>query len=74
LARLPAVREAAAQGLLTVDPVRLTPENWFTTGAAKRTLIDRRPGAIDRMNLIAETAGRLLDDHQPFVLATIVQP
>jgi xanthine dehydrogenase accessory factor len=24
------------------------------------------------MNLIAETAGRLLDDHQPFVLATIV--
>jgi phenylacetate-coenzyme A ligase PaaK-like adenylate-forming protein len=42
LARLPAVREAAAQGLLTVDPVRLTPENWFTTGAAKRTLIDRR--------------------------------
>jgi phenylacetate-coenzyme A ligase PaaK-like adenylate-forming protein len=42
LARLPAVRDAAARGLLEIDPVRLTPENWFTTGAAKRTLSDRR--------------------------------
>jgi phenylacetate-coenzyme A ligase PaaK-like adenylate-forming protein len=42
LARVPAVRNAVAQGLLTIDPIRFTPESWFTTGAAKRTLIDRR--------------------------------
>jgi phenylacetate-coenzyme A ligase PaaK-like adenylate-forming protein len=39
---VPAVRDAVAQGLLTIDPIRFSPENWFTTGAAKRTLIDRR--------------------------------
>jgi phenylacetate-coenzyme A ligase PaaK-like adenylate-forming protein len=42
LVRLPAVHEAVAGGHLMIDPIRLTPENWFTTGAAKRTLIDRR--------------------------------
>jgi phenylacetate-coenzyme A ligase PaaK-like adenylate-forming protein len=42
LSRLPAVHEAVARGHLRIDPIRLTPENWFTTGAAKRTLIDRR--------------------------------
>ena len=42
LSRVPAVRDAVAQGLLDILPVRLSPENWFTTGAAKRTLIDRR--------------------------------
>ena len=42
LARVPAVRDAVAQRLLDIDPIRLSPENWFTTGAAKRTLIDRR--------------------------------
>jgi len=45
LARVPAVRDAVAQGHLDIDPVRLSPENWFTTGAAKRTLIDRRQEA-----------------------------
>ena len=34
---------AVAQGHLRIDPVRLTPENWFTTGAAKRSFLDRRP-------------------------------
>jgi len=42
LARVPAVRDAVARGLLDIMPIRLSPENWFTTGAAKRTLIDRR--------------------------------
>jgi len=42
LSRLPAVHEAVARGRLMIDPIRLTPETWFTTGAAKRTLIDRR--------------------------------
>ena len=42
LTRLPEVQEAMAQGRLAIDPIRLTTENWFTTGAAKRTLIDRR--------------------------------
>ena len=42
LARLPAVQEAIARGRLAIDPIRLTPEAWFTSGAAKRILIDRR--------------------------------
>ncbi len=42
LVGLPTVHEAVARGRLAIDPIRLTPENWFTTGAAKRTLIDRR--------------------------------
>jgi phenylacetate-CoA ligase len=42
LARVPAVRDAVAQRLLVIDPVQLSTENYFTTGAAKRTLIDRR--------------------------------
>jgi len=42
LARLPAVHEAVSRGRLAIDPIRLTPETWFTSGAAKRTLIDRR--------------------------------
>jgi acyl-CoA synthetase (AMP-forming)/AMP-acid ligase II len=45
LARVPAVRDAVARGLLDIMPIRLSPENWFTTGAAKRTLIDRRQEA-----------------------------
>jgi phenylacetate-CoA ligase len=42
LGRLPAVHEAVARGRLAIDPIRLTPDTWFTSGAAKRTLIDRR--------------------------------
>ena len=42
LTRLPEVQEAMAQRRLAIDPIRLTTANWFTTGAAKRTLIDRR--------------------------------
>jgi phenylacetate-CoA ligase len=42
LARLPVVRDAASEGLLDIEPIRLSLENWVTTGAAKRTLIDRR--------------------------------
>ena len=42
LTRVPAVREAVADGRLDSDPIRLSPENWLTTGAAKRALIDRR--------------------------------
>lgn len=42
LARLPVVRHAVSEGLLDLDPIRLSLEKWFTTGAAKRTLIDLR--------------------------------
>ena len=42
LVRVPVVRNALTQGLLDIDSVRLSPESWFTTGAAKRTLINRR--------------------------------
>jgi phenylacetate-CoA ligase len=42
VARLPVVRDATSEGLLDIEPIRLSLENWFTTGAAKRTLIDRR--------------------------------
>jgi len=39
---LPVVRDAASGGLLDIEPIRLSLENWVTTGAAKRNLIDRR--------------------------------
>lgn len=42
LSRMPVVHNAITQGLLDIDPVRLSPESWFITGATKRTLIDRR--------------------------------
>jgi phenylacetate-CoA ligase len=42
LADVPAVRAAIDQGALDIGPIRLNSEKWFTTGAAKRTLIDRR--------------------------------
>ncbi len=32
LARLPVVRDAVSRGLLDIDPVRLSPKNWFTAG------------------------------------------
>ena len=42
LARVPVIREAVTTGILDIDPIRLSPENWISTGAAKRTFIDRR--------------------------------
>jgi phenylacetate-CoA ligase len=42
LAGIPAVRTAIVQGVLEIGPIRISPENWFTTGVTKRTLIDRR--------------------------------
>jgi phenylacetate-CoA ligase len=39
---IPVIRETASEGLLDIDPVRLSLAKWFTSGAAKRTLIDRR--------------------------------
>jgi phenylacetate-CoA ligase len=42
LAGIPELRDALRRGALHLDPVRLSPANWFTTGAAKRILIDRR--------------------------------
>jgi len=42
VSRLQVVRDAASEGLLDIDPIRLSLEKWVTTGAAKRTLIDRR--------------------------------
>jgi hypothetical protein len=42
LARVPSIAHAVAQGRLAIDPIRLSAANWFSTGASKRTLIDRR--------------------------------
>jgi len=38
LVRLAGVRAAVAAGKLEIDPIELSPGDWFTTGAAKRTL------------------------------------
>jgi phenylacetate-coenzyme A ligase PaaK-like adenylate-forming protein len=42
LAGIPAVRAAIDQGSLAIGPIRRSHEPWFTTGTAKRVLIDRR--------------------------------
>jgi phenylacetate-coenzyme A ligase PaaK-like adenylate-forming protein len=42
LAGVPAVRAAVDRGVLAVGPIRRCTENRFTTGALKRTFIDRR--------------------------------
>jgi hypothetical protein len=39
---IPSVREAIAGGRLKLDLVLLSPVNWSTLGARKRSLIDRR--------------------------------
>ncbi len=39
---IPSVREAIAEGRLKLDLVLLSPVNWSTLGARKRSLIDRR--------------------------------
>ncbi|MFZ0611021.1 MAG: DVU_1553 family AMP-dependent CoA ligase [Desulfobacterales bacterium] len=42
LVHVPAVRGAVARGRLDIGSIRMRPAGWFTTGAAKRRLIDRR--------------------------------
>jgi phenylacetate-CoA ligase len=42
LVGVPAVRAAVDRGVLVIGPIRRRIENWFTTGALKRTFIDRR--------------------------------
>jgi phenylacetate-coenzyme A ligase PaaK-like adenylate-forming protein len=42
LARVPAVREALGQGLLTIEAVRLGTPKAASSGAAKRIIVDRR--------------------------------
>jgi phenylacetate-CoA ligase len=42
---IPSVREAIAGGGLKLDPVLLSPVDWSTLGACKRSLIDRRKEA-----------------------------
>ena len=39
---IPTVRTAIDQGILKLEPVRLSPENWFAKGSAKRMLIAKR--------------------------------
>lgn len=46
LQRLPMIHMAVAEGILDIEPIRLTPENWFPSGALKRTFIDRRQEPI----------------------------
>jgi phenylacetate-CoA ligase len=41
LDRVPVIREAVTTGILDIEPIRMSPENWISTGSAKRTLIDR---------------------------------
>jgi phenylacetate-coenzyme A ligase PaaK-like adenylate-forming protein len=42
LAGVPAVRAAVDKGVLTLGPIKRSTENRVTTGALKRTFIDRR--------------------------------
>jgi hypothetical protein len=38
-----AIRKGLARGSLELAPVRFSKENWFTTGVAKRKIVDHRP-------------------------------
>ena len=38
-----AIRNGLAGGYLQLAPVRFNKENWFTTGVAKRRIVDNRP-------------------------------
>lgn len=42
LADMPAVRSAVERGVLDIAPLRFSAAKWYTTGVAKRTLVDRR--------------------------------
>jgi phenylacetate-CoA ligase len=42
LRSIPAVHTAVERGTLKIEPVKLSPDNWFTTGSAKRMLITGR--------------------------------
>ncbi len=41
LLRIPAINGAVKSGYLTVDPIRLTSENWVTSGVVKRAILQR---------------------------------
>lgn len=40
--KVPAVREAVAEGALTLAPIGISNENWLSTGSIKRKIIDCR--------------------------------
>jgi hypothetical protein len=42
LERVPAIGDVIAGGYLELSPIRFVGENWFTTGTAKRRIIDQR--------------------------------
>jgi len=42
LEKVPAIRNAIAGGYLELSAVRFVGENWFTTGTAKRGIVDQR--------------------------------
>ena len=41
IARIPAISHAVKTGHLIVEPIRFSTENWITTGAEKRTILQR---------------------------------
>jgi phenylacetate-CoA ligase len=43
LKTIEAVRNSLTRGNLELAPVRFSKENWFTTGVAKRRIVDNRP-------------------------------
>ncbi len=42
LLKVPAVREAVVEGVLTLAPIGISNENWLSTGSIKRKIIDCR--------------------------------
>ena len=42
LKKVPAVAEGLAMGCMTLAPVKISKQNWTTTGIAKRSIIDNR--------------------------------
>jgi phenylacetate-coenzyme A ligase PaaK-like adenylate-forming protein len=42
ISEVPAVRDAVAEGALTLAPISLSNENWLSTGSIKRKIIDCR--------------------------------
>ena len=41
LLRVPAIDLAVKSGHLIVDPIRIVPENWVTSGVVKRAILQR---------------------------------
>jgi phenylacetate-CoA ligase len=48
VAAIPALEDAFCQGILAIPDILLTQDNWFTTGTAKRRIIDNRISTAEK--------------------------